>query len=104
MLVSVTWQRRVTVGAGGIGAAVALVSSLNPLLAAGANNQLETRCSRDPVADWVYDRSSWTPLRWHCTVHCPDGSTVTIRPDFFEPRRPEPPAGAQFTRPSGVCR
>ena len=70
-------------GAGSIVTAAALVSSHNPLLAAGANNQLEARCSRDPVAEWVYDRSSWTPLRWNCTVQHTDGSTEVIRPDFF---------------------
>jgi hypothetical protein len=79
----VTWRGRATVGAGSGLTAAALVSSLNPLLAAGASNELESRCASDPVAEWVYDRSSWTPLGWSCTVRHPDGTTDVIRPDLF---------------------
>ena len=68
------------VGAECLAVAGVVASSLNPLLAAGANNQLESRCSRDPSASWIYDRSSWTPLLWNCTVEDGDGSTNVVRP------------------------
>jgi hypothetical protein len=59
---------------GGLG-----ISRWNPLLAAGMNNQLETKCAADPALALRYDRSSWTPLRWSCTVSYPDGTTSILR-------------------------
>lgn len=58
-------------------------SRLNPILATEANNQLESRCAEDPSARWTYERSSWTPLRWFCTVEHDDGSKEVMRPDLL---------------------
>jgi hypothetical protein len=44
------------------------VSSLNPLLSIGVSNQLEGACTENRFDSWTYHRSSWTPLRWSCTV------------------------------------
>lgn len=47
-----------------------------------ANNRLEAPCA-DPAIDAVigFDRESWTPLLWSCTVRHMNGKgTETIRP------------------------
>lgn len=39
--------------------------------------QLASRCSGDPAAEWVYDRSSRTPLRWSCAISSSPGSLTS---------------------------
>ena len=49
------------------------------LMAVDANDRLSSRC--DPVADAAevtYDRSSWWPLAWSCTVVTSSGESHTI--------------------------
>jgi hypothetical protein len=54
---------------------VAALSSSNPFLAMGANNRLESRCPAvSDAGSWTYDRSTWTPLMWSCTVETPEGA------------------------------
>ncbi len=65
-----------------------LVSRLNPLLNVAANNNLETQCPTRAAEhgehDWVVDRSSWTPLLWHCDVTDDNGDTHRI--DWWWPQ------------------
>ncbi|MEQ8839466.1 MAG: hypothetical protein RIB98_00660 [Acidimicrobiales bacterium] len=46
----------------GVVAILFMLSSLNPLLAAGAINRLEQRCPEKLADTWTYDRSGITPL------------------------------------------
>ncbi|MEM9201918.1 MAG: hypothetical protein AAGC53_09665 [Actinomycetota bacterium] len=72
-----SWGRLVALGAFVMALAMLGASALNPFFAAGTNNRLERRCPVD--ADlWVYDRSSWTPLRWSCEVTTRNGDVETI--------------------------
>ena len=60
-----------------LGVALA-VSRLNPLATNAADDRLERRCAEDASGSSTYDRSSWTPLRWSCTVTGADGNRRII--------------------------
>jgi hypothetical protein len=60
-------------------------SSLNPLLAMGTNNRLESRCPTQPdtetrAMEWTYERDSWTPFRWSCDITFSDGKAESYTP------------------------
>ena len=59
-------------------------SSLDPILAIGMENQLEGQCAHSRFESWTYHRSSWTPVRWSCTV-VDKGRTREIRPGLSLP-------------------
>lgn len=56
------------------------------MIPAGIARRLERECPRDQrtpglkAESWVYDRSSWNPLNWNCTVEHFDGTTATYQP------------------------
>jgi hypothetical protein len=79
-----TRRRALGLGAFLIAATLA-ASSLNPVLAMGTENRLESTCPTEPgterkAASWTYERSSWTPFLWSCTITSSDGTVESYTP------------------------